>query len=104
MKMKSSIIIGLLLSVSSMSFAQSDADEIPLKYGIRAGASYSSIADLETTILSEPYFINYTLKTEPRYGWSTGIFLNYRLRNQVVALESEIMYAQQGSDLKFKNV
>jgi hypothetical protein len=100
MKIKFSLIMSLF--VTSASYAQS-SDEKTVNYGMKAGAIYSSISGLETTILSEANFKNYTLKMKPRYGWSAGMFLNYRLEHKVLGLQTEITYAQQGSDLLFDN-
>ena len=39
----------------------------------------------------------------PRFGWTGGTFLNFTFENGALGIESEIMYAQQGSDLQFNN-
>lgn len=86
---------------NNLLFAQ---DIRSLDYGLKTGPVYSSTSDLQTTILSEPYFTNYSLNAKPRWGWTGGGFLNFRFSNQTLGLQTEIMYAQQGSDLLFNNM
>lgn len=72
-------------------------------YGFKAGASYSRISNLSTIILSEPYFINYTIGETGRYGWNFGFFYEYKLEGNLLGFQSEIMYARQGGNVKFSN-
>jgi hypothetical protein len=73
-------------------------------YGLKAGATLSGISNLQTTILSEPYFLNYTLNAQKRYGWTAGIFYNYRFQNPFISIETDLGYAQEGSDIVFNNL
>lgn len=73
-------------------------------YGIKAGGVRSKINSLETMILSEPFFLNYTLKSREKYGYAAGIFWNYRFKNSKFSAQTEIFYAQQGSELNFNNL
>ncbi|MFT3822794.1 MAG: outer membrane beta-barrel protein [Chitinophagaceae bacterium] len=72
-------------------------------YGFKAGANYSSISNLSTIILSEPYFINYSISESGRYGWHFGFFYEYKLEGNLLGFQSEIMYSKQGGDVKFSN-
>ena len=72
-------------------------------FGGRAGANYSKISNLSTIILSEPYFINYTIKEASRIGWHLGIFYEYKLEDERLGFDSEIMYSAQGGDVEFNN-
>jgi len=73
-------------------------------YGLRAGANYSWIEELKTTIISESFFINYTMPKEKRFGGTAGLFLNYRPQDVPnVGFQAELFYSQQGSNLKFNN-
>lgn len=83
------------------SFAQNN--ESVLNYGMKAGLNRSFVSGLQTTILSEPYFINYTLEGKPKFGGAAGAFLNYRFKD-ALALQTDVMYSQQGSDLLFNNI
>ena len=104
MRTKLVCCIGLLVAVHFTARAQRFGSlDQPFNYGIKVGVTRSYISNLETTILSEPYFLHYTLQGQPRIGWTGGAFLNYRFIPNV-ALAAEIMYAQQGSNLLFSNL
>lgn len=72
-------------------------------FGFKAGANYSNVSNLSTIILSEPYFINYKIKETGRYGWHLGIYYEYKLENNKLAFQSEIMYSRQGGNVVFNN-
>src|ERR1700743_2175429 len=72
-------------------------------FGFKAGANYSQVSNLSTIILSEPYFINYKIKETGRYGWHLGIFYEYKLEDNKLAFQTEIMYSRQGGNVVFNN-
>ena len=72
-------------------------------FGFKAGGNYSKISNLSTIILSEPYFINYSIKETGRYGWHLGIFYEYKLENELLGFQSEIMFSKQGGNVEFNN-
>ncbi len=72
-------------------------------FGIKAGANHSTISNLSTIILSEPYFINYSIQETSRTGWHLGIFYEYKLENELLGFQSEIMYSKQGGNVEFSN-
>lgn len=72
-------------------------------FGFKAGANSSTISNLSTIILSEPYFLNYTMKESRRYGWHLGIFYQYKFEEAPLGFQSEIMYSRQGGNLDFSN-
>jgi hypothetical protein len=72
-------------------------------FGIKAGANRSEISNLSSIILSEPYFINYSIKESGRYGWHLGIFYEYKLENELLGFQSEIAYSKQGGNVEFSN-
>jgi hypothetical protein len=73
-------------------------------FGGRAGANYSKISNLSTIILSEPYFLNYTIKESSRIGWHLGIFYEYKLEDERLGFDTEIMYSTQGGNVEFSNI
>lgn len=75
-----------------------------VRISIKSGALYSGINNLETTILSEPYFINYSLKDKKKFGYTGGFGVNWELKNSIASLNLDILYAQQGSELLFNNM
>jgi len=98
MNIKLSFFISVLTATSSTIYAQDYKST--LSYGIKAGATFAAITGLETTLFVEPFNLNYTLKKQPRFGWGTSMFLNYRFQ-PALALHTEIMYARQGSNVLF---
>ena len=94
-------IIGLCLVLSIFSVSPSQAQVY--SFGGKAGATYSKISNLSTIILSEPYFLNYTIKETGRVGWNLGIFYEYKLEDERLGFQSEIMFSNQGGDVQFRN-
>lgn len=72
-------------------------------FGFKGGANYSKVSNLSTIILSEPYFINYSITETGRYGWHLGIFYEYNFEEQPLGFQSEIMYSRQGGNVNFSN-
>ena len=87
----------LFLLTTKITWAQT------IDFGFQAGANYSNISNLSTIILSEPYFIDYKIQETGRYGWHLGIFYDYRLEDNKVGFQSEIMYSTQGGNVVFNN-
>lgn len=75
-----------------------------VRISIKGGALYSGTNNLETTILSEPFFTNYTLNNKKKLGFTGGLGVNWELKNSIASLNLDILYAQQGSDLLFNNI
>ena len=74
-------------------------DELVL--GIHFAGNQSKINDLDFTIIPEPFFVNYSMKTVPHKGFSAGAMMNYK--PSFVSFQGEMEYAQLGSRLAFKN-
>lgn len=74
-----------------------------MSFGLKAGANYSQVSGLSTIILSEPYFINYSIQESGRTGWNLGIFYEYKLEDELLGFQSEIMFANQGGNVEFSN-
>lgn len=72
-------------------------------FGFKAGANYSKLSGLSTIILSEPYFLNYSIQETGRPGWNFGIYYEYKLENELLGFQSEIMFAKQGGNVEFSN-
>lgn len=75
-----------------------------VRLSIKGGANYSEINDLETTILSEPFFLNYTLNKKQKTGFTAGVCVNWELKNTIASINLDVLYSQQGSDLLFNNI
>jgi hypothetical protein len=72
-------------------------------FGFKAGPNYSRISNLSTIILSEPYFINYSIAETSRLGWHLGIFYEYKFEEAPLGFQSEIQYSRQGGNVEFSN-
>lgn len=101
---KYKLVVILLLVTCNLTAQYHEDDDRFIGYGPKAGITCSSISNLETTILSEPYFLNYTLKSHQRTGYTGGFFFNFRFQQKLLAIQSEIAYSQQGGDLLFNNL
>jgi hypothetical protein len=93
------IFLGVFMSFLSLTNVHAQI----YHFGFKAGANYSKISNLSTIILSEPYFINYSIKESGRFGWHLGIFYEYNLEETPVAFQSEIQYSRQGGNVEFSN-
>jgi hypothetical protein len=89
-------LLALLLSFAT-THAQTRA------FGFKAGGNYSKVSGLSTILLSEPYFINYNIQETGRYGWHLGIYYEYKLENELLGFQSEIMFSKQGGNVEFNN-
>lgn len=72
-------------------------------FGLKSGGNYSQVSNLSTIILSEPYFINYSISESGRFGWHLGIFYEYKFEESPLGFQSEIMYSRQGGNVDFSN-
>jgi hypothetical protein len=92
------LCLPVLLFVTTFTQAQT------YTFGFKAGANYSKISNLSTIILSEPYFINYTMKESGRYGWHLGIYYEFKFEESPLGFQSEIQYSRQGGNVNFDNI
>ena len=92
-------LLYLLVSILPMKITLAQTNS----FGFKAGANYSNVSNLSTIILSEPYFLNYSIREGGRYGWHLGIYYEYKLESKKVGFQSEIMYSRQGGNVLFNN-
>jgi hypothetical protein len=98
MRMNRIVLCGLLLIGFHTTTRGQEYD-----FGFKAGVNYSKISNLSTIILSEPYFINYSIAETGRTGWHLGIYYDYNLEDKRLGFQSEIMYARHGGNVEFSN-
>lgn len=99
-------LIAFLAFIPYNNYAQANRLDNGFAFGLMAGGTMSKTKALETTILSEPFFLNYTLKPYAKYGGTAAFFASYRPgsnRNETFGGQVEVSYSQQGSKLKFNN-
>jgi len=72
----------------------------------RAGGAFSKITDLQTTLLSEPFFTNatYTFETKRLPGVSAGFGTEVKFGSLPLSLNPELLYVEAGTIVDFKNV
>ena len=95
----------LLLLLLSSSWSQAQMDDGEFYYGFKAGAIYSSIQDVSTTII--PSFFpeeTYTTSISPRVGFTGGFFIHHRFENSALAIQPELSYSQGGGDFNYTDV
>lgn len=73
-------------------------------FGLQAIGHQSKIENIETTILSEPFFLNYSMQSAWTKGGGGGMFVNYRGPNfPYVGGQLELSYVRQGGKIQFNN-
>lgn len=100
MKIYIASVVVLTLGICNIGYTQTFDG---LRVSLKGGAVYSQITNLETTILSEPFFINYTLKNNRKFGFTGGFGINWEIKNSIVAVSLDAIYAQQAAELVFNN-
>ncbi len=92
--------IGLL---SSETYAQ--LEETEFYYGFHAGATYSRLSDIQTTLI-RPIFPAETFKTKSirTVGFTAGTSVFYRFKKSKFAIQPEIHYADLGGRFYYEDV
>lgn len=93
----------LLLALPLLSHAQLDDDE--WFYGLRAGATYSQIDGISTTLIRPIYpEETYTTALESTVGFTTGAFVYMRFNKSRFAVQPEIGYADMGGRFNYSDI
>lgn len=103
MKTPTLLIVLLFLLNSVNVFGQLDDDEF--FYGFSAGATYTSISDIETTLI-RPVFDQSTYNTSisSKLGAYAGFFIFHRFHNSSFAVQPEVSYAMYGGDFNYSDI
>jgi hypothetical protein len=75
-----------------------------LQLGIKAGAVYTRINDLPKMLVSESYYTGYTFENSSQWGFTGGIYLNYKLKESISAIYSEVSYSRLGNNLYYSDI
>lgn len=99
----------LIIIVSSVTNANSQrppkGKEINnLQFGLKAGIACSNITNLSNVLVSETYYTGYTFKNKKIYGFTGGIYINYRFEETISAIYSEISYSRTGNTLHYSDI
>lgn len=93
----------LLLLCPKMTEGQIVEDEF--HYGFFAGATYSSISNVKTSIIRN-VFSSETFNTSEsyRFGPTVGFFIYNRFKKSALGIQPEISYAAYGGDFNYSDV
>lgn len=94
-----SLIIFFVLPVKS----QYLNDDRYLSFGIKGGASISSISNIYPMIISENTYPNYGFDEKTTVNPYASLFVNYKLEGTVVALEGGLSYYQIASKSEYSD-
>lgn len=100
---KSSIKLFILCLIPFVSFSQ--LEETEFYYGFHAGATYSSLSEIQTTLI-RPIFPTetYSTKSIPTYGFTAGASIYYRFKKSKFAIQPEIAYADLGGQFYYEDI
>jgi len=107
---RSFFITGLLSSLYMSAIAQDESEDTynsskGVHFGFNAGAAYSKIININTIIISEPYFnkTDYRLwdNWKPRYP-HVGAFIDYNVASWFY-VSAELGYDDEGGNVRFHN-
>ncbi|MFK8056173.1 MAG: porin family protein [Saprospiraceae bacterium] len=92
-----------LVSLPLLSFAQLADDE--WFYGLRAGATYSQIDGISTSLIRPIYpEETYTTALESTVGFTAGAFVYMRFNKSKFAIQPEIGYADMGGRFLYSDI
>ena len=101
--LKSSLKLFLFLLLPLLSFAQ--LEETKFHYGFHAGATYTSINEIQTTLI-RPIFPteSFSTRTLPLWGFTAGASVYYKFKKSKFAIQPEIAYAELGGRFYYEDV
>ena len=96
-------LTAFVVIMSLQSKAQIIDDEF--HYGFYAGATYTSIDDIKTTIIPNVFAPNtYETKLDRRLGYTVGFFVYERFKDSKFAIQPEISFSMMGGDFVYSDV
>lgn len=75
-----------------------------LQFGFKAGAANTSISDLSKVLVSESYYTGYTFENSSVWGFTGGLYINYKFEGSISAIYSELSYSRLGNKLHYSDV
>jgi hypothetical protein len=73
-------------------------------YGFKLGGLYATIGNLPESIRGrDNSFDNSTLESKGKFGMEGGLFLNYKLPNTRVAIQTELLYRLAGENVAYSD-
>lgn len=75
-----------------------------LMFGIKAGVSRSTIANLPLILVSEDFYSGYTFDTQGLFRPVGTLFIHYRIFESPIGLEGQLSYFQHSANLHYSDV
>jgi len=75
-----------------------------LQIGFKAGAVNTTISDLSKVLVSESYYTGYTFENSNAWGFTGGLYLNYKFKESISAFYAELSYSRLGNILHYSDV
>jgi len=101
------LIFGIFLVGLSPSFIYAGdttrANHSQWYFGMCAGANYNQFTGLQEMIVSEDYYTGYSLDSKYRFGFTGGVFFNYRV-HRLFGIQPEILYSMQPGRLQYSDI
>lgn len=97
--MKKIILLLVLVSTKSI-LAQGDRE---ITYGLFGGGIYSKMSNIPDALIVKGLYDNFTLKEEGKFGGTGGVFINWKYPYAKVAIQTEISYSGQGTDVNYED-
>jgi hypothetical protein len=99
------LLIGLLIIIPAGAQSGKKNDNTNfLQIGFKAGAVNTKITDLSKVLVSESYYTGYTFKNSGLWGFSGGLYFNYKFKESISAFYSEVSYSRLGNKLHYSDV
>ncbi len=95
------ILFILFCGIATPSWAQYSSN---LMFGIKAGATRSSISQLSPIFVSEDYYTGYSFEKSQLIKPTALLFANYRIDPSRISLEGQLSYYQQATDLVYSDI
>ncbi|KFF02218.1 outer membrane beta-barrel protein [Flavobacterium reichenbachii] len=98
--MKKIILLLLLVSTKSL-FAQGDRE---ITYGLFVGGIHSTLSNLPDMIVVKGLYDGNTFEEKGKFGGTGGFFINWKYPYAKVAIQTELSYSGQGTDLNYEDI
>ncbi len=75
-----------------------------MQFGVKAGSVYTKITNLSKVLVSESYYTGYTFENISVWGFTGGLYLNYKFEESISAIYAEISYSRLGNKLHYSDI
>ena len=103
MKKREFLVVTLFLLLIALPLTAQQEDGF--YWGIKGGATYSTISDIRSTLISSIYPDDtYTTQEDFLPGGMAGFFFDYRFYRSALALRLETVYSMQGGVFRYQDI